>query len=134
MRGLNTPEGSESDDVLNLTPTFIVGPSALEETIMKQVFSGADPAAGGNSAVYNTARTLQPVIEPLLDANSATAWYLFASPGRVDTVEVTFLEGQETPVTHEHLDHQTMAINYTIMQTFAAKAIDHRGIQRHDGV
>ena len=81
MRGLNTPEGAESDDVLNLMPAYIVGPAALEEIILKQVRSSADPASGGNSGVYNSSATLEPVIEPLLDADSATGWYLFASPG-----------------------------------------------------
>ena len=134
MRGLNTPEGAEGDDILNLEPRFIVAPSALEEVVLKQVFSDADPASGGNSAVYNTSRTLTPIIEPLLDADSETAWYLFASPGRVDTAEVTFLEGQETPYTHEWMDDATMAQNFTILQTFAAKAIEHRGMQKHAGV
>lgn len=133
MRGLNTPEGNESDDILNLTPTFIVGPAALEETILKQVFSGADPSDNKSSAVYNTSRNLQPIIEPLLDADSAKAWYLFASPGRIDTVEVTFLMGQETPIAHQWMDDETMAQNFTIIQTFAAKAVDHRGMIKHKG-
>ena len=133
MRGLNTPEQVESEDILNLTPAYIAGPAALEETILKQVLSGADPASSGNSAVHNTARTLTPVIEPLLDADSATAWYLFASPQRIDTVEVTFLQGQETPFTHEWMDDATLCQNFTIIQTFAAKAIDHRGIIKHKG-
>lgn len=133
MRGLNTPEGNQSEDVLNLIPAYIVGPAALEEAILKQVFSGADPASGGNSAVFNTARTLTPVIEPLLDAASATAWYLFASPSRIDTVELTFLQGQETPLNHEWIDDQTMSQNFTIIQTFAAKAIEWRSIIKHAG-
>ena len=33
--------------------------------------------------------------EPRLDDNSATAWYLFADPAQIDTVEYCFLEGQE---------------------------------------
>lgn len=134
MRGLNTAEQNESDDVLNLTPAFIIGPAALEELILKQVMSGADPALTGSSAVYNTARNLTPVIEPLLDATSATAFYLSASPSRIDTVEVTFLQGQETPMAHEWMDNKTMSQNYTIVQTFAAKAIDYRGLIRNDGV
>lgn len=133
MRGLNTPEQAESEDVLNLTPSFIVGPATLEEVILKQVMSTADPASGGNSGVYNTARNLVPVIEPLLDANSTTAWYLFASPGRIDTIEVTFLQGQETPYAHEWMDDETMCQNFTIIQTFGAKPLDHRGIQKHAG-
>jgi len=134
MRGLNTAEGNESEDVLNLTPAYIVGPAALEEVILKQVLSGADPALTGSSAVYNTARQLMPIIEPLLDADSSTAWYLFASPGRVDTIEVTFLSGQETPVTHSFMDDATMSQHTHVIQTYAAKGIDHRGLQRHDGV
>lgn len=137
MRGLNTTDQGgnpvEGADILNLMPSYIVGPAALEETILKQVYSGADPASGGNSAVYNTSRTLTPIIEPLLDVNSATAWYLFASPSRVDTAEVTFLQGQEQPFAHEWMDDETMSQNYTIMQTCAAKAIDYRGLQKHKG-
>jgi len=133
MRGLNTPEGNQSEDILNLIPAVIAGPAALEELILKQVFSGADPAASGNSAVFNTARNLTPVIEPLLDAASATAWYLFASTSRIDTIEVTFLQGQETPYAHEWMDDETMCQNFTIIQTFGAKAIEWRSQVRHDG-
>ncbi len=134
MRGLNTPEQNESEDVLNIMPAFLIGPASLEEPILKQVNSGADPASGGNSAVYNTARTLTPIIEPLLDANSTTAFYLGARPGRVDTVEVTFMQGFEMPQSHEWIDDETMCQNYSIIHVFEAKALDHRGLQRHDGV
>lgn len=133
MRGLNTPEGAESDDILNLMPAYLIGPAALEEAIVKQVFSGADPASGGNSAVFNSSRTLVPVIEPLLDADSTTAFYLAAETNRVDTVEVTFLEGQEVPFSHDWTDNATMAQHFTMIQTFQAKALDHRGLQKHRG-
>lgn len=133
MRGLNTPEGTEGADILNLTPTYLVGPAALENTIMQLVMSTADPASGGNSGVYNPTRGLQPVIEPLLDVNSTTAFYLFCSPGMVDTAEVTFLQGQETPVTYESVNEKTLSRDYSIIQTYAAKAIDFRGMQKHKG-
>ena len=133
MRGLNTPEQAESEDILNLEPSFIWGPAALEEVILKQVMSSADPASGGNSGVYNTARTLTPVIEPLLDAASSTAFYLSASTARVDTVEVTFLTGQEVPYTHEDVNPKTLCQDFTIIQTYNAKALNHRGLIRHDG-
>ena len=76
---------------------------------------------------------LIPVIEPLLDANSTTAWYLFAEPTRIETVEVTFLQGQESPVTRSYVEPKNLAQNFIILQTFAAKALDHRGIQKHAG-
>jgi ATP-dependent protease ClpP protease subunit len=133
MRGVNTPENNEGDDVLNIQPRFIVGPAALEQTIMTLVNSSADPADNKSSAVYNTARTLVPVIEPLLDANSATAWYLFADPNDVDTVEVTFLQGQETPFTNTWRNERSLSQMFTVVQTFAARRIDHRGMVKHAG-
>ena len=54
-------------------------------------------------------------------------------PWRVDTIEVTFLAGQETPFAYEWTCDETMSQNYTIIQTFAAKAIEHRGIIKHKG-
>lgn len=135
MRGLNTPEGNEGSDILNLTPNYILLPTTLEGVVTQQIQSSADPASS-NPAVINLAKVwgLQPVVEPLLDAASGTAFYLTASPSVIDTIEVTFLQGQETPVAHEWLDPATMCQNFSIVQTFAAKAIDHRGMQRNDGV
>jgi len=132
MRGENTPEGTEGADVLNLSPRYLIGPSALDTTIKQLVLSAYDPAAS-QFQTYNTASQFIPVIEPLLDANSATRFYLFADPSTVDTIEVTFLQGQETPVTRSFLDDRTLAMSVVVLQTYAAKAMNHRGVQRHDG-
>lgn len=132
MRGENTPEQNEGDDVLNLMPRYIVGPSALRTTILQQVLSISDPASN-NSGVANINNNLVPVIEPLLDAASTTAWYLFAAPTRVETVEVTFLRGQESPLVLDVMDEKKLSRSYIVLQTFAAKALDHRGVQKHAG-
>jgi hypothetical protein len=132
MRGENTPEGNESADILNLQPRYLVGPSALATTINQLVLSAYDPAAN-SFMVYNTATQLIPVIEPLLDVASTTAWYLFADTSQIDTVEVSFLQGQETPVTRQFMDERNLSQTVTILQTFAAKAMNHRGVQKHAG-
>lgn len=131
MRGENTPEGNESQDILNLSPRFIIGPSALSTTIRQLVLSAYDPANA--NMTYNTATELIPVIEPLLDANSTTAWYLAAPTSRIDTVEVTFLQGHESPVTRQWLDEPTLSQNWAVLQAVAAKALNHRGLQKHAG-
>jgi hypothetical protein len=131
MRGENTPEQNESADILNLTPRFIVGGSALSTTIKQLVLSAYDPSSA--NMAYNTATGLIPVIEPLLDANSTTAWYLFADPSQIDTVEVSFLQGQESPVVRSFMDERKMSQSFIILQSFAAAPINHRGIQKHAG-
>ena len=134
MRGENTPEDNESDDILNIEPVYLVLPSALETVGLQLVRSIADPATNLSSAVHNPTRNLIPIIEPRLDANSATAFYLFASPSQIDTIEVTFLQGQEEPQIRSWIDDRSLSQMFAVMQTFGAKAMNHRGIQRHDGV
>ena len=113
-------------------PRYIVGPSALRTTILQTVLSIADPAST-NQNTYNPSNNLIPVIEPLLDAASTTAWYLFADSAQIDTVEVTFLQGYETPQVRDHIDPETMAQNFYVLQPVAAKALNHRGVQKHAG-
>ena len=132
MRGENTPEGTESADILNLTPAYLVVPASLETTAEILINSAFDPASSG-AGTFNPTRSLKLVVEPLLDAASTVAWYLFAEPTRVETVEVTFLAGQETPQVREVRDEHTLASTYYVLQSVAAKALDHRGIQKHKG-
>ena len=133
MRGLNTPEGTESQDILNLAPRYLIVPSALDTTARVLINSIADPSTGVNPGTFNPNKGLTVVTEPLLDALSTTGWYLCADPGQIDTIEVTFLQGQETPVTNDWVNEETLSRRFSIIQTFAAKAIDHRGLQRQSG-
>lgn len=132
MRGENTPEGLESSDILNLTPRYIVGPGALRTTILQLTGSPYDPA-GTNSITYNTANGLIPVIEPLLDVASTTAWGLIADKSRIDTIEVSFLQGHESPKTRSWMDEKTLSQNWAVVQCVGAKALQYRGMQKHDG-
>ncbi|OGT59926.1 MAG: hypothetical protein A3E01_10810 [Gammaproteobacteria bacterium RIFCSPHIGHO2_12_FULL_63_22] len=132
MRGENTPEQAEGADILNLIPRYIIGPSALRTTILQLVMSVYDNVATGSLA-YNMASQLIPVIEPLLDSASTTAWYLAADTAQIDTVEVSFLQGQRTPVTRQFIDPRKLSQSYIILQSFGAKALNWRGLQKHAG-
>lgn len=132
MVGVNDNEQNASQAILNIVPRYLVVPSSLETTAEQLTRSGADPA-NANPMVYNPASTLTPIVEPLLDANSTTAWYLFADTTQIDTVEVTFLAGQESPITRRDTDFETLAQKFIILQTFAAKAIDFRGMYKNNG-
>lgn len=132
MRGENTPENNLGPDILGLQPRYIIGPSALNTTIKQLVLSVYDPAANFFQR-YNTAAELIPVIEPLLDGTSTGAWYIFADPMQIDTVEVTFLEGQETPIVRNFLDERSLTQYWTVVQTYAAKALNYRGMIQNFG-
>jgi hypothetical protein len=132
MKGENTPEANAGADILALMPRYVVFPAALRGTLLQLVGSEYDPKAAV-AGIRNINTGLVPVMEPLLDAASATAFYLFAEPTRIDTVEVTFLQGQETPQVRSVLDEHTLSMTYYVLQSVGAKALNHRGIHKHNG-
>jgi len=114
----------------------------LEATALALVNSTADPAAGGsavgtsgNANLYGPSgpRRLEVISDAVLDSSSTQYWYLAASPNEIDTVEITYLQGEESPVMESEWDYKTDTWNYKIRQTFAAKAIDWRGLFCNDG-
>jgi len=120
---------------LNLAPSYLIVPAALEQTAYQLTSSNYVPStkaevnefrAGGRTA-------LTPVVEPVLDGNSATAWYLAAANSQVDTVEYCYLDGAEGPVIESQVGFETDGISYKCRLDFAAKAIDFRGLYKSAG-
>jgi hypothetical protein len=137
-----TKKGLRSDVILNIQPAFLIVPAAISATALQLVGSIADPSVGGSAAgnsntknIYgpNGDRPLKVIIEPLLDANSATAWYLAANNSQVDTVEITFLEGEQSPVLENEWDFDKDVYKYKVRQTFGVAPIDYRGLYKHNG-
>lgn len=134
MTGVNTKGGNASPAILGIQPRYLVVPATIETTAQQVVRSVYDPAAAAGTGVYNPFyNTLELVVEPLLDGTSTAEWYLFSDTADIDTIEYTFLQGQETPVVSSWTDEETSALKYKIVQTFAAKAIDHRGCVKSTG-
>lgn len=112
---------------LNLSPSFLVVPSALE-TIAEQYVTAITPNANGQVNPFGPGgRTqLQVVVEPRLDANSAAAWYLFADKSKLDMVEMARIDGQGPKISvREGFDIDGMETK--ISYDFAMKALDYRG-------
>jgi hypothetical protein len=133
-------KGLSSDAIINVTPRFLIVPVSQSATALQLVASLADPAVGGNVAgnsntmnIYgpNGVRPLQIIVEPVLEAYSTTAWFLAADYNTVDTVEVSFLQGEESPVIENEWDFDTDVYKYKVRQTFAAAPIDWRGLYKY---
>ena len=119
--------------LINVQPRFLVVPAALE-TVAEQFLSGQLLPATTATVVPESMRaSLTLIVEPRLDANSTTAWYLFASPADIDTLEYAFLEGSDgvSISTRNGFDIDGVEIKASL--DFAAKAIDWRGIYKDVG-
>lgn len=142
-----TQTGLTSGVILNVTPRFLIVPAALAATAYQLTMSMADPSNTSgttedasrpnyNSGTINVygpqgPRRLIPVVDAWLDSGgSATGWYLAAEPTQIDTVELTFLQGEETPYLARQDEFTVDSVRYKIRQTFGAKAIDYRGLYK----
>ena len=126
-------KGLSSDVFLNLAPRTLLVPLKYSGTALELVNSQSYAQSNGNEGVVNIygvngVRPLQVVTTALLDANSATNWYALADNAQVDTVEITFLNGEESPVLESEWIMSNDVYRYKVRQCFAAAVIDHRGI------
>jgi phage major head subunit gpT-like protein len=125
-------KGLGKKQFINATPRFLLGPSALETTF-EQFISGIILATTAQNSIPATMRSLVPIAEPRLDANSATRWYLAADPAQIDTIEYAYLEGQPGVYLEQRLGFEVDGLELKCRLDFGAKAIDWRGLQRNDG-
>jgi len=129
-------KGLASDAILGLTPAFLIVPPAYSATALELVNSQSYNAANNNEGVVNIygvngVRPLQVVVEPILHASSSTNWFLAANTNQIDTVELAFLNGEESPVLTSTQDFDTDTYKYNVRQTFGVAAIDWRGLFRN---
>lgn len=127
-------KGAQKEE-LNLTPAYLIVPAALEQTAYKLTSSNYVPAQQSAVNEFRTGgRTaVEPVVEPVLDATSATAWYGVASSSAVDTVEYCYLDGAEGPVVETKQGWEVDGVEMKCRLDFAAKAIDNKGLHKSDG-
>lgn len=121
---------------LNLSPNFLIVPAALEQDAYQLTSSNYVPAKQADVNEFrNGGRTaLEPIVEPILDAASATAWYLASNNSMIDTVEYCYLDGAEGPVIESWDGREVDGVTWKCRLDFATKAVDHRGLYMGAGV
>lgn len=131
--------GLNSTVIIGPTPRFVLMPPGCAGDALQ--FFGSRSVAintAGNSETKNIygpdgSRTLEPIVEPQLHANSATAWYALANPNEIDTIEYSFLEGFSMPVVLRDTPINRLGVRYGVVQGYAAKALDYRGVFKNTG-
>lgn len=119
------------DAYLNLRATHLVVPVALEDVARTFVASETDPSQS-NSKKPNIHRgTLEVIVDPLLDDDSATAWYLMAASSPI--VEVSYLDGVDTPFLDSEQGFTIDGVRWKVRLDYAKGAIDYRGAYKNPG-
>ncbi|QOR55728.1 MAG: prohead protein [Phage 65_10] len=133
-KAMRKQKGLQSEE-LNLAPSFLIVPTDLEQVAYQYTSAQYTPATAATINEFRSGgRTaLDPIVEPILDANSATAWYLAANNGQVDTVEFAYLDGADGPVIESEMGFEVDGMSLKCRLDFVAKPIDFRGLYKNNG-
>ena len=126
--------GLDGKTLLNVRPTYLVVPSALELSAEQLLAQNIVPAKA-TDVVPASIRSLAVIAEPRLDpACGAVPWFLVASPAAIDTIEYAYLEGQEGVALETRMGFDVDGVEVRARLDFGAKAIDWRGLYKNPGV
>ena len=114
-------------EFLNIQPAYLIVPVDLEVDAAQLINSVVDPSKN-NAAINPFANKLSVVADPELAASNV--FYMAAAPGIVPTIEVTNLNGNETPVIERAEQFNTLGIKWRIYHDVGVNLLDYRGIQK----
>ncbi|MEC0234067.1 Mu-like prophage major head subunit gpT family protein [Paenibacillus kribbensis] len=130
---MRTQKGQREEAVLNIAPRYLLVPASLETEATQYLRSEADPA-GAHSGVVNVFRnSYDIVVDAELDQYSTAAWYLAAAPNIADTVEVTYLRGQEEPTLETDIPFDRLGMDFRIYFDYGVTLLDYRGMFKNAG-
>lgn len=130
-RAMRVQKNIRNKENLGIAPKYLIVPAALETKAYQLIHSMSDPSQN-NAAVANPfASSLTIIVDAELDAISETIWYLAAEPGLgVDTIEVSYLNGKNTPIIESRVAWDTLGMEYRIYMDYGVQALDHKGLYK----
>jgi len=129
---MRTQTDDEHSAPLNITPRFALLPAALETDAM-ELINGQIIADGGAGVTNVLQGSLEPIIEPRLDADDAGTSYLAGDPAMHDTIEVAFLDGNDAPYLEQTEAWNVDGAQFKVRIDFGTAIRDYRALQRATG-
>lgn len=114
-------------EYLNLTPKFLMVGNAKKIQAQKMLTAVTPNATSGVNTFQNS---MDLIVEARITGNK---WFLAADPAQVDTIEYSYLEGEEGVFVEERVGFEVDGIEVKGRLDFAAKAIDWRGLVYNSG-
>ena len=131
ITAMRRQKGITGDATLNITPKYLVVPPELEMTAY-QIVNSTAAVDGVNSGVINPYKGRFVVVADA-ELTDPDAWYLVADASQHDTIEVTYLNGVETPRLETRQGFDVDGIEYKVAFDVGVDAIDFRGVFKNAG-
>ncbi len=118
---------------LNIRPAFLLVSTANESLADQIINSTSVPGAENNSGISNPVRGMAQIIaEPRFDDSNEKQWYLAAAQGR-DTVEVAYLDGNDSPVIESTSGFTVDGVTMKVRIDAGVSPMDYRGLLKSTG-
>jgi len=129
-------DASSNAHALNIRLAHLLVPMALEGTANVVANSEFEVGASSKSnTVPNSVRgTFDVISDARLDANSAVSWYGAANVMSHDTIEVSYLDGQDTPYLESKEGWSVDGAEFKVRIDAAVSPLDFRTLAKNAGV
>lgn len=131
ITAMRRQKGITGEATLNITPKYLVVPPELEVTAY-QIVNSTAAVDGENSGVVNPYKG-RFIIVADAELTDPDAWYLVADATQHDTIEVTYLNGVETPRLETRQGFDVDGIEYKVAFDCGVSALDFRGLYKNAG-
>lgn len=131
ITAMRRQKGIAGEATLNITPKYLVVPPELEMTAY-QIVNSTAAVDGVNSGVANPYKGRFIVVADA-ELTDPDAWYLVADATQHDTIEVTYLNGVETPRLETRQGFDVDGIEYKVAFDCGVSALDFRGVFKNAG-
>lgn len=134
-QAMRTQRNLRGNEILNIGPRFLIVPAA-RETEAEQFLSRTLVPTQQN-VINPFVGTLEPVadaeLDALVQAGQAFPWFLAADPADVDTIEVTYLNGDDMPKLESQVGFNFLGIKWRIYIDYGVTILDFRGLYMNPG-
>lgn len=131
ITAMRRQKGITGEATLNITPKYLVVPPELE-MVAYQIVNSTAAVDGVNSGVANPYKGRFVVVADA-ELTDPDAWYLVADASQHDTIEVTYLNGVETPRLETRQGFDVDGIEYKVAFDCGVSALDFRGVFKNAG-
>jgi hypothetical protein len=122
-------------DFLDLTPTVMLVPDALEDTARILNTAMYDPAATLSTKNPNTPNPYMGAYTDIIGTPrlSGTGWYAFADPSIAPVLEVSFLDGVQEPFLEMEQGFTVDGARWKTRLDFGVSGVGYEGVVRNAG-
>ena len=124
---------ADNGSALNIVPKTLLVPAALEMTARQVIGSAVDPTTSKGMAMNPVNGMAEIIVDARLDAASATAWYLAADPSSYDTIEVAYLDGNDTPYLEQQTQWTADGVEMKVRIDAGVAPLDYRTLYKNAG-